>query len=225
MTAKTDALIVFSRLPIGHETKTRLAPVLSEAQREGLHLAMWQDLFREILKLPDMTQVFLYWTGSGHIQDYMHLIPGSFIVHKQCDGSLGVRMLAAIREVIESGCERVALIGSDIPGLKHEYILEAFNSLESHDVALGPSLDGGYWLIAMKRAFPEAFDVKQSQWGNSSVMDSTRKSLQNAGLSCGLVHELRDLDTPEDVRDFMTCPNSDSRTYKFLLSCIQSLAR
>ena len=48
-----NALIIFSRLPIGRETKTRLAGVLSEAERERLHIAMWQDVFKAVSGLRD----------------------------------------------------------------------------------------------------------------------------------------------------------------------------
>ena len=74
-----DALIIFSRLPIGHETKTRLAPLLNEPQRSELHLAMWRDIFGEALRLTD-TDIYLCWTGSGDVADWQKYIPGSFIL-------------------------------------------------------------------------------------------------------------------------------------------------
>ena len=217
---ENNALIIFSRLPVGHEIKTRLAPLLSDSQREGLMLAMWQDIFGELIKLPESTQIFLYWTGSGDIQDYKKFLPERFITRRQSEGSLGVRMLNAINQVIRAGYKRVALIGSDIPAIKYEYIIEAFAMLDNYDCVLGPSPDGGYWLIAMRRAIPEAFNV--TQWGNSSVLDATVKNLQEAGLTIRLANELDDIDTPEDVKNFLSRPHVNNHTHKFLKHCLSA---
>ncbi|MBQ6774703.1 MAG: TIGR04282 family arsenosugar biosynthesis glycosyltransferase [Synergistaceae bacterium] len=214
---KDNALIIFSRLPVGHEVKTRLAPLLNDSQREGLMLAMWHDVFSEVIKLPDSTQIFLYWTGTGDINDYKKFIPERFILCRQSEGSLGVRMFNAINQVLESGCKRVALIGSDVPLIKHEYILEAFAMLDNYDCVLAPSLDGGYWLTAMSRALHEVFN--SDSWGTSSVLESARKNIHNAGLTLGLAHELDDLDTPDDIKNFMKeTSNKFTRTYKYIAS-------
>ena len=209
-----NALIIFSRLPVGHEVKTRLAPLLNNSQREGLMLAMWQDVFSEVIKLPESIKIFLYWTGSGSINNYKKFIPERFTLCSQSEGSLGVRMFNAINQVLESGCKRVALIGSDVPLIKHEYILEAFNMLADFDCVLAPSLDGGYWLVAMSRAVREVFNA--DSWGTSSVLESAVKNINKAGLTLGLAHELGDIDTPDDVKNFLKRNSNDTFTYKFL---------
>ena len=210
----SNALIIFSRLPVGHEVKTRLSPILNDLQREELMLSMWQDIFAELTKLPGSTQIFLYWTGSGDISGYEKLLPARFITRRQSEGSLGERMFNAIGQVIESGYKRVALIGSDIPTIRHEYIIEAFAMLDDYDCVLGPSPDGGYWLVAMSRAVREVFD--SDSWGNSSVLESAVKNLHEAGLTSGFAHGLDDLDTPDDLRNFLRESDVRSHTYKFL---------
>ena len=214
MTAKNnDALIIFSRLPIGHETKTRLSPLLKESQREELHIAMWHDIFREAMKLSGI-DIFLYWTGSGNISDYREHIPPSFLLCEQCGENLGVRMCNAMRDIFSLGYSRAILIGSDIPSLKAENIARAFGILDGADTVLGPSGDGGYWLIGMRGFFPEAFGVKS--WGNSDVLTATAESLKRSGIVFGFADTLNDIDTPEDVRDFMkSCNDSFSAVYKF----------
>lgn len=213
-----NALIVFSRLPVGSEAKTRLSPIFNEAQREKLMLAMWQDIFGELARLPASTQIFLYWTGSGDIRDYEKFLPAGFKTCRQSEGSLGVRMFNAVSQVIGSGYKRVALIGSDIPMIKHEYILEAFAMLDDYDCVLAPSLDGGYWLVAMSRVIREVF--ASDTWGNSSVLDSALKNLRNAGLTSGLARELGDIDTPDDVKNFLRIAAPDSHTYKFIRNAV-----
>ncbi len=197
MTMENDtALIIFSRLPIGHETKTRLAPILSETQRKELHLAMWRDIFGEALKLRN-TDIYLCWTGSGDIEDYRQFIPESFLLMKQEGNNLGERMRGAMRKIFADGYRRAVIIGSDIPSVRAENISRAFDSLNESDIVIGPSSDGGYWLIGMRKYIPESFGI--SSWGNSSVLDETVRTLHGLGISFGMIETLDDIDTPEDV--------------------------
>ena len=215
MTAGNDnALIIFSRLPIGHETKTRLAPLLNETQRSELHLAMWRDIFGEALKLTD-TDIYLYWTGSGNVADWQKYIPGSFILRKQEGENLGERMRNAMRDIFALRYKRAVIIGSDIPSVKAENIARAFGSLNDSDAVIGPSSDGGYWLIGMRKFIPEAFGI--SSWGNSSVLAETVRTLAGLGISCGTADTLDDLDTPEDVIRYRGM-NADTCTGQYISS-------
>ena len=217
MTAENkQAIIIFSRLPIGQETKTRLANLLNENQREKLHVMMWADIFSEIMKLSDIN-IFLYWTGSGDINNYKNFIPENFILRQQTGSNLGEKMNNAMQEIFYNGYNRVVLIGSDIPSLRHENIKRAFDSLNNSDVVIAPSKDGGYWLIGMRKFFPEVFNISESKWGNSSVLDSTIMKLKDSGISYNFADILQDLDTPEDIKIFMgEFSNRDKKTYKYL---------
>ncbi len=214
MAGNENALIIFSRLPIGRETKTRLSPLLNEEQREELHLAMWHDIFSEVLKLRRI-DVFLYWTGSGDVKDYLKFIPSSFHLMKQSGVNLGERMKNAAKDIMSLGYRRAVIIGSDIPSMRAENITRVFNALNASDAVIGPSKDGGYWLIGMSRFIPDVFNI--TSWGNSSVLNSTIEILKASGLTYEFVDTLNDMDTPDDVMEFMklTC-NESSSTYKYL---------
>ncbi len=121
----------------------------------------------------------------------------------------------AMREIFNSGYNRVVLIGSDIPSVRHENIERAFDSLNHSDLVIGPSEDGGYWLICMKKFIPDAFNI--SRYGDSSVLDSTIKKLNDSGIIYNLADTLQDLDTPDDIKIFMSqANNQDRKTYKYL---------
>ena len=202
MTAKNkNALIIFSRLPIGKETKTRLANCLSENERESLHFAMWKDIFNEVLKIKINTDIFLYWTGSGDIKNYLEFVPASFQICKQIGSNLGEKMSNASKNIFDLGYKNAIIIGSDIPELKSEYINRAFEILIDNDIALGPSYDGGYWLIGMKKFSPDVFNI--SSWGNSSVLNATVQHLQKSNLTYKFTDKLRDIDTYEDIKNFI----------------------
>lgn len=215
MTAGNDkALVIFSRLPIGHETKTRLSPILNDRQREGLHVAMWHDIFGEAVKLND-TDIYLCWTGSGDVKDCMRLIPSSFCLMKQEGDNLGERMRNAMREIFALGYVRAVIIGSDIPSVKSEDISASFGLLDEADVVIGSSCDGGYWLIGMRRYEPGVFSI--SSWGGLSVLEESIRAFKELGLTYAVTSTLHDLDTPEDVRDFMSSEDNISTcTYRYL---------
>ena len=199
---KNEALILFSRLPVGAETKTRLSPVLDESQREALHRCFWADAFVTALELRDRADLFLYWTGSGRPEAYSESIPSAFELREQRGRSLGDRMLAAFRDACESGYERTTIVGTDIPHMRPASIRRAFDLLSSSDLVLGPTLDGGYWLIGLKRPIPELFDLSVP-WGSGGVRLGTLERARSAGCLCAETDAYRDIDTPDDLRAFL----------------------
>ena len=204
-----NALIIFSRLPIGNETKTRLAPVLTEAERAYLHIAMWNNIFKSVLDFNAVNScgIYLYWTGSGNALDYAHYIPPQFILREQCQGSLGDRMREAMSEVFALGrYAKVCLIGCDIPDLKAANLAHAFDMLDYNDAVIAPTFDGGYWLIGMRKFIYNIFDAPPYAWGNADVLNWTIEHIKSLGLSCAYLDAdiLLDIDTPEDLKIFKT---------------------
>ena len=116
-----------------------------------------------------------------------------FVVNGQSAGDLGCRMRSAIFDSFRTGCERVVLVGTDIPDLSAEIFERAFNALSSHDIVIGPSTDGGYWLVGMRRPVDVFREIK---WGTSEVLNQTLSLVQKTGLSVHLLDPLSDVDTP-----------------------------
>jgi len=69
-----------------------------------------------------------------------------------------------------------------------------------HDVVFGPALDGGYYLIASRRATPAMFNIDPALWGGPRVLEASVTAARAAGLDVAFLPTLRDLDTPEDAR-------------------------
>ncbi len=201
-----NALIIFSRLPIGSETKTRLSPVLNEAEREALHRAFWSDIFNAVLKFRDLnncTDIFLYWTGNGDINNYKNIIPDKFKLREQCNlNDLGERMSAALSEIFADNYKKAVLMGTDVPDVTQYNIKNAFDALDNADIAIAPTFDGGYWLIGMRRFLPEVFKLKS--WGNQDVLSATLEHIKSMKLSFKLTDTLLDIDTPEDIKLFLS---------------------
>jgi rSAM/selenodomain-associated transferase 2/rSAM/selenodomain-associated transferase 1 len=115
----------------------------------------------------------------------------------QTGGDLGQRMAAAFEAAFKEGGERVVLVGTDVPDFCEDHLTAAFTALASHDVVLGPSSDGGYWLVGMKRRHDIFNGIR---WGEGQVLEETLKKVSGLGLRHARLKLLCDLDTPEDLR-------------------------
>jgi rSAM/selenodomain-associated transferase 1 len=102
---------------------------------------------------------------------------------------------------LECGIARggpAVLIGTDCPALAADDLHEAFRALHSgHDAVLGPSADGGYYLIGLRRPEPQLFS--DMQWGTPSVLDTTRARLRSSNMRWHELRTLHDIDTPTDL--------------------------
>ena len=125
---------------------------------------------------------------------------GEFNNFLQVDGDLGLKMQKAFEEQFLNGYEKIVLIGSDTPHISNEIINESFEKLENNDIALGPSKDGGYYLIAFnkKTFYNEAF--KNITWSTPSVLGQTLQNLHTKTIH--LLDELNDIDVIDDLNEF-----------------------
>jgi glycosyltransferase A (GT-A) superfamily protein (DUF2064 family) len=107
-------------------------------------------------------------------------------------------MAHAFATAFEEGASRVAIVGTDAPWVSREIVVEALESLDGHDVAIGPARDGGYYLLALARPQPELF--RGIAWSTASVFHSTVERAGGLGLSVRVLAPLTDIDTIDDVR-------------------------
>ena len=128
----------------------------------------------------------------------------------QKGSDLGEKMYRAIRKVMSLGYESVVLTGADLPMMTAEHINSGFAALEHHDIVIGPTSDGGYYLIGMKHPCREVFLVEG--YGSGSVFENTVAAAKNAGLSVGLALSCDDVDTPEDLWNLSKMVDSASYT-------------
>jgi rSAM/selenodomain-associated transferase 2/rSAM/selenodomain-associated transferase 1 len=120
----------------------------------------------------------------------------ALIFSKQSPGDLGDRMKDAFLQAFRQGARRVVLHGTDIPGLTVADLKDAFEALDICDVVLGPSTDGGYWLIGLKKP-ANLFDGVE--WGAPSVFEKTVATARAQGLAVHTLRPLSDMDTGETV--------------------------
>lgn len=188
------AVICFTRVPKPGVTKTRLLPVLSPEQCAGLHWAFLKDLAKLYRQLD--AHLFVSYTPDGDWERLKSVFPpAGYIPQKGKD--LGEKMYRAIRKVLDLGYEFVILTGTDLPLMTAAHLESGFAALEENDIAIGPTSDGGYYLIGMKKPCKEVFRVEG--YGGSTVFENTVSAAKDEGLSVGLALSCDDVDTPEDL--------------------------
>ena len=205
------AVICFTRVPKPGVTKTRLLPVLNPEQCAGLHWAFLRDL-TEIYKQLD-AHLFVAYTPDADWESLKSVFPpAGYIPQKGKD--LGEKMYRAIKKVTELGYESVILTGTDLPMMTKAHLESGFAVLEEKDIAIGPTSDGGYYLIGMKKPVRDVFRVEG--YGGSSVFENTVAAAEGAGFSVGIAMSCDDVDTPEDLWDLTKIMDPGSHTAHYL---------
>ena len=196
---KDNAVILFARDPILGQVKTRLSSSLDDETILRLYICFLEDSLEKI-RLVDNADCFVGISPSS-LSGFFNGIEGSDTrLFNQQGKDLGDKMRQAFVDRFADGYKKVVIIGSDSPSLPVSYINEALTS--DKDLMLGPSTDGGYYLIAMTGKVSEVFDGVA--WGTGHVLDETLDRVKKAGVSLELLPVWYDVDLPEDLKFLKT---------------------
>ena len=195
-----NGLIIFAREPVPGRVKTRLAASIGDHAAAKLYETMLQDVLKTARQLSAVESV-VFWASE---EESLPHLAGRYKIRSRCQspGNLGQRMQGAFAEMIATGCEICCIIGSDAPDLPLSYIEEAYQLLaqQQTDVVLGPSLDGGYYLLGLRQVWPQLFE--DIPWSSSDVLAQSLAAALNSGLTAVLLPEWQDIDTVEDLRAY-----------------------
>jgi len=192
-----DVLIVFVKEPRPGAVKTRLLPALDPQSAAELYRALAEEEIRQTApRTGEYTRIFFH-APPGTPAAMSAWLPGETFRPQRGD-DLGARMSAAFDETFRRGARRAAVIGTDVPWVHRGLVAEAFAALDENDVVLGPTSDGGYYLLALARPQPALF--QGIAWSTPSVFTSTLERAAALGLRVRRLPELPDIDTLDDVR-------------------------
>lgn len=197
MTERGGALIYFAKVPTPGKVKTRLQPDLSPAPAARLYEAFVYDTLSRTSALKGITRLLGCDPDRDH--PFFQRLADRFglIRFNQTGNDLGSRMKNAFREARRRGFGAAVIIGTDSPTLPVEYLREAFRRLRKSRLVLGPSTDGGYYLIGVKGPIPPIFNG--ILWGGREVFSQTLDRLVRRGLQAELLPFWYDIDTTEDL--------------------------
>lgn len=193
----SDTLLIFIKNPRLGKVKTRLARTLGEAEALRIYLHLLEKTRQAALDCK--ARRLLYYSEYTDAADAWAL--GAFEKHVQAKGDLGVRMSRAFQHAFAVGAKRVVVIGSDCPEISGELLSKAFRELDQSDFVLGPTPDGGYYLLGMNMDYPWVF--KDIAWSTETVRQATLDKIAAKGLNCSLLPELSDVDTEADWQRYL----------------------
>ncbi|MGZ6209682.1 MAG: TIGR04282 family arsenosugar biosynthesis glycosyltransferase [Syntrophales bacterium] len=195
--AEDRCLIMFVRFPGQGQVKSRLAKDIGEEQATNLYRCFVEDLLERFSKEPYRLCLAFHPREIEH--EMKEMLGHNFSYIPQTGGDLGERMKLAFLRCFSEGARSVVLIGSDIPDLPARIVDEAFRALDKYGTVIGPSLDGGYYLLGFRQETFNEGIFARLPWGAETVFQQTMNILHMAGA---LVHVLPvwwDIDKHEDI--------------------------
>lgn len=220
--ANKQALIVFAKIPEAGKVKTRLTTLLSPEDAARLYRAFLEDALDLYVSLGFDVRLYL---GPSDlvVPDYLHR--DGVTLHTQKGADLGARMAAAFAESFIAGYGEIVIIGTDHPTLAPAFIEHAFNLLEeSGSICIGPSEDGGYYLLGMNSFYPQLF--QGMTYSHNQVFTDTLDRAEAIGVNLSILPEWYDVDEPESLirlnGEINSAENTLSNTRKVLSELRQS---
>lgn len=193
-------LLFFIKNPEKGNVKTRLASAMGDDKAVKLYKRFLLEMLSTLNRGTFLFYLCFYPEHS--LKDLKHWLGDHYLYTPQNGENLGERMKNGFAEAFAMSFKRVVLIGSDIPDLPLEFIEEAFTSLKENDAVIGPSIDGGYYLIGFsdKSFSPQVFEGVP--WGQETVFKKTMKLLEREGKTVHTLQPWRDIDTIKDLQNY-----------------------
>jgi hypothetical protein len=191
---KEGAIVIFAKAPDVDTVKTRLKSALSDDERLRLYISLMENAIGAAKAVTTAAAFIACWPpdGAKWFAD-RYALP----VFPQEGEDLGSRMSNAIERALAMGYGKVVIAGTDVPDMTCEVLRAAFSALDKRDIVIGPAVDGGYYLIGLKRLCRRVFE--DIEWSGETVLSRTLERAKEAGLSVGLLVTLSDIDRPEDL--------------------------
>lgn len=189
--SKRIGLITFVRNPELGKVKTRIAKTAGDEKALAIYKALLQHT-RKVVTEVDCSRYLFY---SQAVKTDDEWATTDFIKLVQSGGDLGHKMLSAFEHVL-SECDKAIIIGSDCASLSSDHLRQAIAALETHDVVIGPTYDGGYYLLGMNTLRPTLF--QDMPWSTDVVFEKTISKLSVDGLAFQTLEMLSDIDHEAD---------------------------
>ncbi len=201
-----ETLIIFAKQPDPRTTKRRLSPPLDREEATGLYACFLEDTLAVARQVHGVRRIVAYDPPTA--EAYFRALAPEFGRMPQTGSDLGERMHQALAAAFAQGCPRAILIGSDLPHLPAEVIELGFKRLsQGAEVVLGPSSDGGYYLVGLTRSQPQLFNMPMS---TPRVLRQTQDAVEQSGLQLALLPENFDVDTAADLAKLQALLEADA---------------
>jgi uncharacterized protein len=200
---RANALVVMAKAPLAGQVKTRLVPPFSPEQAARLAGALLVDQLNHVRPI-EYADLYLAFAPDEARALMKKLAPPVFRLFPQEGADLGARMQAIFEKLFHAGYRNIILTGSDLAAVPLDFFDRSRRFLESSEqrVVLGPSRDGGYYLVGCNQPTPELF--REMIWSHSTVLAQTLAKLAQLKIAHRLLPTWFDVDTAEDLRVLRT---------------------
>lgn len=193
-------LIIFAKAPRIGSVKTRLAADIGDVGAWRVYRSLLRRVLRRLAGDRRWRTILAVtpdkFAARGSFgPDISHNVSREVSVLAQGSGDLGARMGRAFRT---GGGGPKIIVGCDVPGITASNVAQAFDALESHDVVLGPAVDGGYWLVGVRDASRVPHLFRDVRWSGPHALADTQANIPGH-LRLALLGTLADIDRVEDL--------------------------
>lgn len=193
---KRASLIVFLRYPQVGKVKTRLAETTTKEFALHFYKECATKLISEIKRMSKINK-YIFYSEKKEKEIVKKWLGGKFFYLHQEGDDLGLRMKNAFQQVFSHAAEKVVIVGTDIPDLNRGIIEQAIARLDKNDIVIGPSKDGGYYLLGVKKMYSALFE--DIEFSTHSVLSETISKIEKLGLRYSLLPQLQDIDTEDEL--------------------------
>jgi len=182
-------------------TKTRLCPPLTFEDAAKLYEALLRDTIDSVSKLTEIDLAIAITPPES--QGFFERIspPGTILLPVICS-DIGDCLNQVLNQLLDLGYQKVMALNGDGPSLPIEFVYQAFDLLDDHNLVFGPSEDGGYYLVGMKEETPEIYtDIS---WSTSHVLSQTLGRADILGLTVATSPTWYDVDSAADIERLRT---------------------
>jgi uncharacterized protein len=209
-------LVIMAKAPRPGAVKTRLAPCLSVDAAIPLYCCLLDDTLALARSLGDVEVAIM--CPNSDVNELTQLAGDATTVVPQTGEGLAAGLISVFAHFAEHRTRRIIAFNSDSPHLPRSVLEDAFERLAAHDVVVGPTHDGGYFLVGAKSSHPALF--ASDGMGTSSALERLLARARSLELSVGLLHPFYDIDVADDLTrlaaDLQLAPERAPRTAAWL---------
>jgi len=210
-------LVIMAKAPKPGVVKTRLAQSLPLAAVVELYRCLLDDTMALARSLGDVDVAIM--CPASDVEDLSRAVGDSIPIVAQSGDGLAAGLTSVFAHFAEAGRRRIVAFNSDSPHLPASVLVSAFRALAQSDVVVGPTHDGGYYLVGATASHPGLF--AGDGLGTTNAYEALLGRVRALGLSVSLTDAFYDIDVAEDLSrlaaELQSVPERAPRTAQWLM--------
>lgn len=217
-----ECVLFYVKWPEPGKVKTRLAVDIGAGHAAGLYRCFILDMLAALAQNPQ--PIYICYAPADAGTNFRRWLGPAYRYLPQSGTDLGARMQHSFQQAFQLGFKSACLLGSDLPALPPEYVTEAFTRLYQYDSVIGPSKDGGYYLIGFRRTtfFPDIF--QDVAWSQPTVYQATLRKYVHRGTTFFTLFPWDDIDNWRDLQQWYQQHQHDECRVPHTCAYIQNLS-